>query len=111
MWTAYAEPNVGYGAGAQTVNALESVGTNNGIGDASTVLENEDSVIRASVLIRVARLATVKLAVTKVLASSDDARLRERDDLAYTARDVESLSGSKAGNKGCQLCLGELHGD
>ena len=93
------------------MNTLESVSADDDIGDASTILEDENSAVTAGVLVRVTGDTTVKLGVAIVLAASDDAGLRERRDLTHTRGDVEGLGRSDAGEKGDELDLLELHFD
>lgn len=93
----------------QAVNTLERVSTDDDVGDGSTILKDEDSVIAASVVIGVARLTTIKLLVAEVLIAGDGARSRKRSDTADASGDVESLCRRNADNKGDELNLGELH--
>jgi hypothetical protein len=91
------------------MHTLKGVGTNDDVGNRSTILENEDSVITTSVEVRVAWVTTIELLVSIILAASDDARRWERNDATNTAGDVESLSRRDAGDKRCELNLRELH--
>ena len=91
------------------MNTLKGISTNDDVGEAGTILEHENGVVTASVLVRVAWVATIELLVAKVLASSNNAGLRKRNDLADTGRDVESLRRGQTGNKGHKLNLRELH--
>ena len=93
------EPDVGQCAGTKAVDTLKRISANDDVGDGCTVLEEENSVVAASVLVRVAWLATVKLLVAKVNITSDGAGLRERDDLAGASGDVESLRSRHAGDE------------
>jgi hypothetical protein len=79
------------------MHALERVGTNDDVRNASAVLENENGVGTASVFIRIARLTPIKLAVSVVLAAGDDTGLRERSDVTDGGGDVEGLRRGKAG--------------
>lgn len=82
------------------MNALELVGANDDVRDASTVLEDEDGIL-AAVLAALAGHTAVILAVAKVDGAADSGRLGEGDDAANTGRDVERLGGGKpAGDEG-----------
>ena len=83
----------------KAVDALKRISTNDDVRDGSAVVEDEDSVAAASVLVGVAWLATVKLLVLEVLATSDGARRWERDDGTRAGRNVESLRSRHAGNE------------
>lgn len=93
----------------QAVNTLKRIGTNDNVGKASTVLENEDCVVAASVLIRVTRMATVIFSADSIEAVGDNTGRGERDDRANPGRDVEGLGRRNAGNKGHKLNLWEFH--
>lgn len=91
------------------VNALKGISADDDVGKAGTIRKDKDGVVAASVLVRVAGLATIELLVAEVDASSDDTGLRERDDLADASGDVEGLRTSNAGNECRKLNLSELH--
>jgi len=65
------EPDVGQGTSSLAVNTLELVLANDDIGDGSTILQNEDSAGRSSVVIGVASTSTIKLLVTEVDRAAD----------------------------------------
>ena len=85
------EPHICQCAGTKAVYTLERVGTNDDIGETSTVLENKHGIIAAGVLVRVARLTTVKLLVAKIHAAGNGRWRWERDNGTDTGRDVEGL--------------------
>lgn len=93
------EPDVGQVARAQAVNAFKRVSTNNDIGDGRAILEDENSILAASIVIRVAWVATVELLVAKILVSSDDARLGQCDDVARSGRDIQSVRSRHVGDE------------
>jgi hypothetical protein len=64
----------------QAMDTFKRVSTNDNVGDGSAVVQNEDSVAAAGVLVGVAGLTTVKLLVLEVFAASDDTGRWERDD-------------------------------
>jgi len=73
------------------MNALECIGSNDNVGERSSILENEDSTSRASVLVGVASVSTVILLVAHTLRARI-AIVEEKDDLASNAGwNVESL--------------------
>ena len=104
-----AEPHVGQRAGAEAVDTLEGLGTDDNVGKASTVVQDEDGAIAASVVIRVASPATVELLVAQVDLSGDGRWRRKRDDAANTAGDVERLRRGKSSSESRKLDLSELH--
>ena len=61
------EPDVLQGAGTLAVDTLELLSTDDDVGESSTVLKDENSVVRSSVGIGVASLSTVVLLVTHIL--------------------------------------------
>ena len=69
------------------------------VGDGSAVLEDEDGIAAASVLVRVTWLATVKLLVRKVDLASDGAGLGERHNVTGAGGDVEGLRSCHAGDE------------
>jgi hypothetical protein len=81
------------------VDTLECICTDDDVGNGSAVLKNEDGAIAASIGIRVAWLAPVKLSVAKVDTASNDAGLRERHDATCARGNVESLRSRHAGDK------------
>lgn len=93
------EPDVGQGARTHAVNTLERIGTDDDVGDGSAVLEDEDGIAAASVLVRVTWLATVKLLVRKVDLASDGAGLGERHNVTGAGGDVEGLRSCHAGDE------------
>lgn len=99
------EPDVGQGAGALAVDAFERVAADDDVGDAGAVLEDEDGVFVARVLVAVARLAAVEFLVVEVLGAGDDARGGEGVDVSRSGRDVEGLCGR--GRDDC--CVEESH--
>ena len=60
------EPDVLQGAGTLAVDTLELLSTDDDVGESSTVLKDENSVVRSSVGISVASLSTVVLLVTHI---------------------------------------------
>jgi hypothetical protein len=93
------------------VDAFERVGADDDVGDGGAVLEDEDGVLAASVLVGIAWLATVEFLVAEVLAAGDAGRRGERDDGASSSWDVECLCRGKSSNEGRDLDLSELHLD
>lgn len=91
------------------VHTLERVSSDDDVGKACTVFEDEYGVITSSVFVRVARLPTIELLVLEVHAASYDRRFRKRDHATSRGRDVESLRRSKAGEYRCELDLGVSH--
>jgi hypothetical protein len=61
------EPDVLQSASTLAVNTLKLVGTNDNVGESSTVLKDENSVVRSSIGISVTSLSTVILLVSHIL--------------------------------------------
>lgn len=91
------EPDVGEGAGALAVDALKLVLADNDVAELGAILEDEDRVGAAGVLVAVARAATVVLLVAAVEGALDDGRGGERDDVAGAGGDFEGLGCAQAG--------------
>jgi hypothetical protein len=81
------------------VDTLERVSTDDDVGDGRAILEDENSAVAASVLVRVTWLATVKLLVRKVDLASDGAGLRKRHNVTGASRNVESLRSRHAADE------------
>jgi hypothetical protein len=92
------------------VNTLKRFGTNNDVGDGSAIVENEDRVVAAGVLVGVASLTTVELLVLEVLSTTNDAGSWERDDGAGAGGNVESLRSGHAGDEREECDFGN-HGE
>lgn len=103
------EPDVLKSAITLAVNSLKSVRSDNNVAQSSTILKDEDSVGRSSVIIRVARMTTIELLVSEVLNSRDHAWCREGNDATGSCWDVEGLRGSKGGEDNCDSGDLELH--
>lgn len=103
------EPDVLKSAGTLAVNTLQLVGTNDDVGDGSTILKDEDSGSRSSVLVGVASTSTVVLLVSVILGASDGLRLGERDDATNTGWDLQGLGRGHGGQNGSEDGSGELH--
>lgn len=93
------------------MDALERVASNNDVAQGCTILEDEDSVLRSGVLIRVAGLSTVELLVGVVIDAGDGAGLWEGCDVAGAGGDVEGLRSGKASQGGGNGGGLEMHGE
>lgn len=99
IFTDVAEPDVGQRARAQAVDALERIGTNDNVGDGGTVLQDEDGILAASVVVRVTLVATVKLFVAEVDGTCDDASFWQRNDIADTSGNVQNVRSGHVGDE------------
>lgn len=91
------------------MDALERVGTNDDVGDAGAVLEDEDGAGAASVIVRVAGDSAVELLVTKVLRAGDGTGRGEDDLAAGAGGDGQGLRRGKASHGGGDSGVDELH--
>lgn len=93
------------------MDTLERVASDDDVAQGCSVLQDEDSVLRSGVLIRVAGLSTVELHVGVVVDTGDGAGLREGCDVARPGWDVEGLRGGKACQAGSDGGGLEMHGE
>lgn len=93
------EPDVGQRARAQAVDTLERIGADDNIGDGGAVLQNEDGILAASVIVRVTLVTTVKLFVSEVNGTCDDASFWQRNDFADTSGNVQNMRSCHVGDE------------
>lgn len=105
----FPEPDVGQGAGSETVHALKSIAANNDVRNGSAILEDEHSTVTASVFITVARSATIKLPVAEIDTTRDGGWRSKCNNRANTCGDVEGLGGAETSGKSRKLDMEELH--
>jgi hypothetical protein len=104
-----AEPDVLKSASALAMNSLKRVRSDDDVAQSSTILKDEDSVGRSSVIIRVATMPTVELLVGEVLSSRDNARCRKGNDATRSSWDVESLRSAEGGEDSSESGDLKLH--
>lgn len=91
------------------MNTLELPSANNDVRDAGTVLKDEDGIF-AAVLSVAAGHTTIELAVAKVNGTGNDGSLRQSDDAADAAGDIEGLGRGEAASRK-DSNNGRLHGE